>query len=832
MRYISSEFIRRLQDNSTLSAKGSIEFADGTRLTLSGDDFCSVSVEQASSSSGSFDIGAAVIGQLSCTLNNYDDRFSEYDFEGAVISVWVGTTLPSGNEEWVKLGVYHVDRPDSYSGQITVTALDSLSLLEKDYAEGTVTWPCTLQQLADAGCRVCGLINDTAAIPNGSYSVKSAPDLEDASWLDVMGYIAQASGTFVRATADGHVAFSWYDTRYFESEDWLDGQSFDDASPYASGDSADGGTLSDYSSGDSADGGAFANMKAAQINRYSSFTVFTDDVVVTGVSATAQNQVVVGEDGKETNGEDGETALFGSEGYVLSIEDNPLILYGQAATVASQVGARVVGMRFRPFTCDAVVDPSIEAGDAVVVFDRKNNRYMSYVTSTSLSVNGSETIECSAKSTSRNSADKASAATKAVVKARNELKREQTSRELAQADLEKRMEEASGLFTTSVAQADGSSIIYMHDKSDLASSKVVWKFTAEAVAVSTAGPSGPYATGLTADGTALLQRIYAIGIDADYIETGSIKVENKATGERVFEADIDNGTCYVGGSTINIGGSTLNSTVSALEAKYGTCATPAATASKVVTCSGFVLKKGATVSVRFSYANTATTPTLNVNGTGAKVIAYASYASLQEKYWWKGGALLTFAYDGYYWQLTDGSARKDARSIWANDTTAVNVRAGTVTFDANTFVCNATNFKVTSSGTVTANNFSANGTFTGGSTTSGYGMTLGTDGSIRGYRNGELTGRIDPTATVQEVDDNGNYTGTVWYGITVHSNQIIRESSPHISTLASADSSNVSTRATTGQNMVITGMWDNGDGSVGWSYQTWKFINGRLVTAL
>lgn len=827
MRYISSEFVRRLQDNSTLSAKGSIEFSDGKRLALSGDDFCSVSVEQATSSSESFDIGAAVIGQLACTLNNYDDRFSEYDFEGAVITVWVGTSLPSGNEEWVKLGIYSVDRPDSYAGQISITALDCLSLLEKSYTEGTVTWPCTLQQLADAGCRSCGLINDTVSIPNGSYSVKSAPDLDDASWLDVMGYIAQASGTFVRATADGHVEFAWYNTAYFESEDWLDGQSFDDASPYASGDTADGGTLSDYASGDTADGGTFANMRAGQVNRYSSFTVFTDDVVVTGVSATAQNQVVVGEDGKESNGEDGETALFGSEGYVLSIEDNPLILYGQAATVASQVGARVVGMRFRPFTCDAVVDPSIEAGDAVVVFDRKNNRYMSYVTSVSITVNGSETIECSAKSTSRNSADKASAATKAVVKARNELKREQTSRELAQADLEKKMDDAAGLYTTAVRQSDGSSIIYMHDKSDLASSKVVWKFTADAVAVSTAGPAGPYATGLTADGTALLQRIYAIGIDADYIETGALKVEDKTTGERVFEADIDNGTCYIGGSTINIGGSTLGATVSALEAKYGTCTTTAATAVKAVACSGFALKEGATVTVKFSAANTAAGPSLNVNGTGAKNIAYAGYGSLQQKYWWKAGAVLTFVYDGSYWQLSDGSARKDSRTIWANDTTAVNVKAGTVTFDSNTFVCNSSNFKVTSSGTVTATNFSANGSFTGGSLSSGYGMTLGTDGCLRGYYNGSEMGRVDPTASMTYIP-----TGEVKYGMQLYGKEVIREVTPHMSTLNSSSTSDTSTLTHTGSGTFVYKIEDDGDGSITWYTETLSFINGRLTTVL
>lgn len=536
MRYLSAEFTNRLANNSTLTAKATVRFADGTSRELTGEDFCSLSVEQASSSSGSFDIGAAVVGQLTCALNNYDDRFSECDFEGAAMTVWVGATLPSGNEEWVKLGVYYVDRPDSYAGQISLTALDCLSLLEKDYSPSTFSsWPKTLQQIADAGCLACGLTNDTTEIPNGSYSVASEPELDDATWLDVMGYVAQATGTFVRATDDGHVEFAWYDTSAFESEDWNDGGSFDSASPYATGDAADGGNFTDYSSGDSMDGGEFsAARRLGVVNRFFSLTVYTDDVVITGVSVTAQNQVIRNSDGSESNGEDGETALYGSEGYVLSLADNPLVLYGQAASVASQVGKRVVGMSLRPFSCDAVTDLSIEPGDAVLVYDRKGNEYRSYVTSVNIAVNGSESIECGAQSASRHSAGSASAATKAIVKARNDLNREKTSRQKAIEDLTEKISESSGLFSTTVTLPDGSSVVYLHDKSDLQSSKIVWKMTAEAVAVSTSGPEGPYATGLTADGTAILDRIYAVGIDAGHITTGKI---SDAKGDNYWDLD-------------------------------------------------------------------------------------------------------------------------------------------------------------------------------------------------------------------------------------------------------------------------------------------------------
>ena len=53
---------------------------------------------------------------------------------------------------------------------------------------------------------------------------------------------------------------------------------------------------------------------------------------------------------------------------------------------------------------------------------------------------------------------------------------------------------------------------------------------------------------------------------------------------------------------------------------YGTCSTAAATAAKVVSCTGFSLVTGAKIDVKFTVTNTAANPTLNVNNTGAKTI--------------------------------------------------------------------------------------------------------------------------------------------------------------------------------------------------------------------
>ena len=82
---------------------------------------------------------------------------------------------------------------------------------------------------------------------------------------------------------------------------------------------------------------------------------------------------------------------------------------------------------------------------------------------------------------------------------------------------------------------------------------------------------------------------------------------------------------------------------------YGECTTAAATAAKVVTCSGFELVKGAMIAVHFSNTNTADEATMNVNSTGAKRIATGNTISGQDNFWY-AGEIVMFTYDGTYWR--------------------------------------------------------------------------------------------------------------------------------------------------------------------------------------
>ena len=82
---------------------------------------------------------------------------------------------------------------------------------------------------------------------------------------------------------------------------------------------------------------------------------------------------------------------------------------------------------------------------------------------------------------------------------------------------------------------------------------------------------------------------------------------------------------------------------------FGTCSTAAGTAAKTVALSGFVLATGAEITVKFSATNTASSPTLNVNNTGAKAIRYKN-AAVPSGYI-VANKTYQLIYDGTYWQI-------------------------------------------------------------------------------------------------------------------------------------------------------------------------------------
>lgn len=127
------------------------------------------------------------------------------------------------------------------------------------------------------------------------------------------------------------------------------------------------------------------------------------------------------------------------------------------------------------------------------------------------------------------------------------------------------------------------------------------------------------------------------------------------------------GTATKWATTRNINGLSVDGTANRVN--YGTCSTAAATAAKVVACTGFALVTGAEITVKFTVTNTAASPTLNVNSTGAKAIYYrgaaisAGYLAANRTY--------TFRYNGTQYELV-GDINTDTNTKVTQTVTTTN----------------------------------------------------------------------------------------------------------------------------------------------------------------
>lgn len=531
MRQVSQEFRNAVQRNTNVAVKATLALADGTELDLVNSDFVigSVSFDEATSSTGSFDIGSAIVGQFKATIANYDGKFSRYDFSGSTITPSVGTVV-NGTMEWLQIGVYDIDRPTSTGRSIEIQAYDKLNSMKVALNTVSVSYPTTLGDIALKLCDACGVTLESSAFPNNDYQVKDAPKLVDSdTCLSGIAWVAQIACCYVKCSNLGHIVLDWYDPADFKDAANLDGGTFNTKTvPYSDGDTADGGTFDDYSSGVKVDAGEFSNRRFWVLARNQQSKVSTDDVTVTGVSVTAQDE----ETDEGGIAEKGETALSGKTGYILSISGNKFVSFGTAQRVADLIAPNVVGLKFRTFSASTLGNPVIECGDAVYVADYTGNTYRSYITQLTYTVGSYESIACNAETPTHNAAINASAATKTLQETRALVANERSSREAALSRLSDKIAAKAGLYQTVETLGDGSKVFYLHDAETVGRSKTIWKMNAQAIAVSTDGGKS-YTSGISADGNAILNRVYAIGIDASHINSGTYTVTDSDGNVRV-----------------------------------------------------------------------------------------------------------------------------------------------------------------------------------------------------------------------------------------------------------------------------------------------------------
>lgn len=516
-----------LDNDINVNCFADIVTAGGEKIPISDSELWAngFEVNDSTSSNGTFTIGALIAGKLKIKLNNIYEDYDKYDFDKASVTAYVSKSFSDGTTEKLKIGEYRVSET-SYDGSlITLTCLDNINNFNREY-DSNLSYPTTAYEVVRDACIKCDVPFTMARFDNSDYVINEIPsDNQKLTYGQVIAYILQLSGLWGKCGHDGELIIGWYDMSQFDSRGYNGGTFSTKTTPYSDGDTLNGGNFNDYSSGDSVDGGTFTETRNYHnIYTQKDLNVATDDVVITGVKVTVTSKE---DKTKDVN------ALAGKEGYVVSISDNPFISAEKAQTVANYIFKKIGGMRFRPLDATLLSNPLIESGDVALVTDRKQNTYSCFISNRAFTVGSGTKISCDAENASRNSADKFSNETKAIVQARKVAQAQLSVYDKQMQLLTQLMSQSLGLFKTEQVQEDGSIIYIMHNKADLKSSNIQWKMTANGMAVSS-DYGKTWNAGVDKDGNAIFNIMSAIGINFDWAHGGTLTLggENNVNGKQ------------------------------------------------------------------------------------------------------------------------------------------------------------------------------------------------------------------------------------------------------------------------------------------------------------
>lgn len=440
---------------------------NGTPMTLTDSDFMqgSVSITDSVSGMSEFTVGAVITNTFNGTLNNFDGKFNNYSLAGARLSVKFGVVFDDNTEEWIDRGVYTLEKPTSLGSTIKITGYDDMEKLNKFYAGKKLSGNNLFTQTGATYDYWKDIDGNNVPKTGGFYSayisVNGSTEYETNAPTD--SYVVFYDQYFVRLSSErpiNGVVESHTSARYavisgnaYEMPSYyfrtFKGSTVTNMSDRLSASyfakalcdycdvtyDSDFWGLSDYVvlpgifernesttyrellsllvqiSGGYARMNPVGKLEVKPFKKYDpsdvdftlsnikSLDVYVDDITITGVRVYRYNTV------HESTYEQ-----YGSDGYVLAIQDNPMVsgninLPTTPAVIAERVGLLLNGLQFRPFEASIFGDPSIEAGDVVELEDYLGNTHISTITSLTYNLNQSERLECNAEYPEQNIQD-------------------------------------------------------------------------------------------------------------------------------------------------------------------------------------------------------------------------------------------------------------------------------------------------------------------------------------------------------------------------------------------------------------------------------------------
>lgn len=490
--------------NSNYYVTANAVLRDGTTLSLEKEDFyLDGNGIVDSSDSGDFPIGVAIEKTATLALVNDDGRFSDYNFAGAQFTLFLNLQL-SDRLETIRRGTFIVSKKPATSDEINLTLLDYMSKAETDYNTNLI-FPCSVREVLEDACQQTGIVLGDAVFKNADYQVQKKP--ENTTFRAVIGMVAALAGGNARIDENDNLRIITFDdgadTITLETVPWCD---------------INGNTILDI---DSNEIETILERKGFKPNFINNLTYDVDDVVVTGV--------------KYVNNET--EYKYGTDGYVITIDNK--LLTGNEQVGVDLIGKELVGMRLRPFSCDSIAIGYATFGDRITFSDIKGNIYYSYLTDVDFAFSGSTSFSCNAKSMEDIDADYPDSMQVEVDNIKKDSEKKITAYDAKLKQMNELAANTLGFYYTEEIQADGSTVSYRHDKPTLTDSKVIYKTGVDGFFLSVDGGQ-TWKAGFDSNGDAVLNILYAIGIQSKWINTRGFTAKDN-NGNVTLRIDADTG---------------------------------------------------------------------------------------------------------------------------------------------------------------------------------------------------------------------------------------------------------------------------------------------------
>lgn len=511
---VSTQLKKESLTNRNYYVTANVTLSNGATLKLGKKDFyLSGNSLVDSADSGDFPVGVAIEKTASLSLVNDDGHFDGYNFNAARFVIFLNVQL-SDRIETIKRGTYIVSKKPATASEISLSLLDKMHNADKAY-DSNLSFPCTVKELLSECCQQCGITLGDAVFPNADFQIQQAPS--NATYRTVIGMCAGIAGGNARIDENDLLRIITFD-KTFTNMIIYDGGAVKN---WTNGDDLDGGTLNPWTAGTVVDGGTLSNNNYHALFSIQNLQYDVDDVIVTGVKCV----------------EDETEYMSGQDGYVITVDNQ--LLSGNAQAGVEAIGNQLIGLRMRPFSCDGIANGYATFGDPVEFIDTKNRVFRSFVTDIEFVFGGSTSWSCSAKSAEEDVSEFIGGQQAAVEQSKKDIEKKLSAYDVKLKQMNELAANTLGFFYTEKVQEDGSVITYRHDKPTLADSKVIYKTSADGFFLSVDGGQ-TWKAGFDSNGDAVLNILYAIGIQSEWINTRGFTAKDN-NGNTTLKIDADTG---------------------------------------------------------------------------------------------------------------------------------------------------------------------------------------------------------------------------------------------------------------------------------------------------